>query len=397
LTVALPRPTTERSGELLASYVGFTVLAWYLNALGAVLPPLRDDVGQWAGAYPLFPGAVLFAWGMLTLARTGRAKRKVRVPGIAVGFVVLSASIGLMGITGWPSVSVIGALVGAVAAGQVNRALPAKLAMATFDRPVEPVMMRANAFSSVAAIVAPLAVGGSLAIGAGWQTGYVVPVAIGAVLVCALALRAPKVEPIVEAADLAPVPPFRTWWRPCAVLAVAIVVEFCFAFFAVTFLHEERGLSKSAAAAGGAAWGIGMAIGRFVFSVRRPPVSILPSAVVILAGFLLFWTVPNAAVAIVGIGVAGLGTSPLYPSRITLLIERFPGATHEGSKRAALAPGCALLVAPALMVSLRAASDVRTAYLAVPVLLVILVVLARPGPWPRDRSGSTSPPESIGL
>jgi fucose permease len=162
------------------------------------------------------------------------------------------------------------------------------------------------------------------------------------------------------------------------VLSVSIVVEFCFAFFAVTYLNEDLGMSKAAAAAGGAAWGVGMALGRFVFSVRPAPASIIPSAAVILIGFLLFWGVPNPAAAIVGLGIAGLGASPLYPSRITLLMERFPGATHEGSKRAALAPGCALLVAPALMVSLRAATDVRTAYLAVPVLLVILVALARP-------------------
>ena len=60
-------------------------------------------------------------------------------------------------------------------------------------------------------------------------------------------------------------------------------------------------------------------------------------------------------------------------------MDRFPGATHEGSKRAALAPGVALVVAPALMVTLRAASDVRTAYLAVPVLVGVLVALAWPG------------------
>ena len=60
-------------------------------------------------------------------------------------------------------------------------------------------------------------------------------------------------------------------------------------------------------------------------------------------------------------------------------MDHFPGATHEGSKRAALAPGVALVVAPALMVTLRAVSDVRTAYLAVPVLVGLLVALAWPG------------------
>ncbi|HEY7043091.1 MAG TPA: hypothetical protein VH419_05425 [Nocardioidaceae bacterium] len=372
-----------RSGRLFASYAGFTILAWYLSAMGAVLPPLRDEAGNWAGVYALLPGAVLFGWGLITLARGSRSTSD-REPNIAVGLTVLTISIGVMGVTGAPAISLIGAAVAAIAAAHVNRTLPGMLATASGGRPVQPVLMRANAFSSVAAIIAPLAVGASLAIGAGWITGYVVPIAIGAVLVCALAMRAGGPERSFETMDPAPLPPFRHWWRACAVLGVAVVVEFCFTYFAVTYLHDERGLSKAAAAAGGAAWGIGMAIGRFAFSVRQPPPSIVPSAAVILAGFVLFWGVPNSAVAIIGITIAGLGVAPLYPSRIIILMERFPGATHEGSKRAALASGWALLVAPALMVSLRAASNVRVAYLVVPVLLVLLVALASPR-WEHSR------------
>jgi hypothetical protein len=365
---------------LFASYIGFTFLAWYLNGLGAVLPPLRDDVGDWAGIYTLLPGAVLFAWGVVTVTRNAGAARGRREPGIAAGFVVLTVSIVVMGITGWPVISVIGAVVAAIAAGHINRVLPGMLAGALRGGHVEPVMMRANAFSSVASIAAPLFVGASLALGAGWLAGFVIPIAIAAVLVTRAARRSAPVARHDRPVDRRPLPPFREWWRECAVLGVAIVVEFCFSYFAVTYLKEETGLSKSAAAAGGAAWGVGMTIGRFLFSVRRPPRSIVPSVVVIVIGFALFWLPHSAIAAIAGIGVAGLGASPLYPSRITILIERFPGAMHEGSKRAALASGSALLVAPALMVSLRAVSDVRTAYLAVPVLLAVLVVLAHRSP-----------------
>jgi hypothetical protein len=385
VTAAPALDATPRSDALLASYVGFTFLAWYLNGLGAVLPPLRDEVGDWAGIYTLLPGAVLFAWGIVTVTRA-RAVPSGREPGIALGFVVLTASIVVMGITGWPLISVIGAVVAAIAAGHINRVLPGMLAAALHGGKVEPVMMRANAFSSVAAIAAPLFVGASLAVGAGWLAGFVIPIAIAALIITRAARRTSPLEHTQVPVDLTPMapmsslPPFREWWRECAVLGVSIVVEFCFSYFAVTYLKEEIGLSKSAAAAGGAAWGVGMAIGRFLFSVRRPPSSVVPSVVTIFAGFVLFWGLHSPLTAIAGIGVAGLGASPLYPSRITILIERFPGAMHEGSKRAALAAGSALLVAPALMVSLRAVSDVRIAYLAVPALLVILLALATPPP-----------------
>ena len=71
----------RQSDALLASYVGFTFLAWYLNGLGAVLPPLHDEVGDWAGVYALLPGAVLFAWGgLVTVMRPRAVQRLVANP-----------------------------------------------------------------------------------------------------------------------------------------------------------------------------------------------------------------------------------------------------------------------------------------------------------------------------
>src|SRR5215207_2616295 len=223
---------------LFASYVGFTFLAWYLNGLGAVLPPLRDDVGDWAGIYTLLPGAVLFTWGLFTVTHNTAAAQGRRDPGIAAGFVVLTLSIVVMGITGWPVISVIGAVVAAIAAGHINRVLPGMLAGALRGGRVEPVMMRANAFSSVATIAAPLFVGASLALGLGWLAGFVIPIAIAAVLVTRAARRSPAVVPSDQPVDREPLPPFREWWRECAVLGMSIVVEFCFSYFAVTYLKE---------------------------------------------------------------------------------------------------------------------------------------------------------------
>ena len=140
----------------------------------------------------------------------------------------------------------------------------------------------------------------------------------------------------------------------------------------------ERGLTTAAAARGAAAWGIGMAVGRFAISAWSLRLGVLSSAGMIAVGFVLFWAVPSPVVSIAGIGAAGFGASPLYPSRMTALLERFPRSLDQGSTRGSIASGAALLGAPALMVALRRASDVRLAYLAVPVLLLVLVVLARP-------------------
>lgn len=367
---------------VIACYVAYAAVGWFLNGLGSVLPDLEDEIGERASAYPLLPGAVLLAWGTIVVSRhRGAEPRSQHSAGVVTGSIALALALGAMGITRWFAVSAAGALAAAVAAAALIRLLPAALATIRASD-TERVMMRANAWSSLAAITAPLAVGASIALGGGWLPGMAAPLAAAAVAVAVMARsdrdqRAPAAtHPADTLTEI--VPPLRAWWREWAVLAMCIVVEFCFAYFAATYLHEQLGLSTAAAAAGGAAWGIGMALGRFVVSTWPPPRTVLPSVALITVGFVLLWGAPRATVAIAGIGIAGLGASPLYPSRMTALLARFPASPDQASARGSLASGAALLTAPALMAGLRAATDVRTAYLAVPVLLAILVVLARP-------------------
>jgi hypothetical protein len=344
---------------------------------------------------------VLLVWGLIVVRRhraaTGPGNHAT---GVIAGSIALAVGLVVMGITRWLAVSAIGALVASIAAAYLIRLLPAVLATIRAGD-TERVMMRSNAYSSVAALVAPLAIGLSIAVGTGWLPGMALPIVVAAVAVVITARPSVADSPLVRAVehdgehdvepDVELVPPLRLWWREFTVLAVAIMIEFCFVYFAATFLHDERDLSTAAAAAGAGAWGIGMAAGRFAVSTWPPPRTVLPSVVGIAIGFALLWGVPNAAAAITGIGIAGLGASPLYPSRLTALLDRFPTAPHEGSARGSLASGVALMAAPALMAGLRAVSDVRMAYLAVPVLLVLLLGLGRPTRVPRTASPLPSP------
>jgi hypothetical protein len=364
---------------VVACYVAFAALGWFLNGFGSILPELEKDIGQRASLYPLLPGAVLLVWGLIVVRR----HRAVDGPsnhaaGVIAGSIALAAGLVVMGITRWLAVSLIGALVASIAAAYLIRLLPAVLATIRADD-TERVMMRSNAYSSVAALVAPLAVGLSIAVGTGWLPGMALPIGVAAVAVVLTARPSLADPPQVRSVehDVEVVPPLRAWWREFTVLALSIMIEFCFVYFAATFLHDELDLSTAAAAAGAGAWGVGMAAGRFAVSTWPPPKTVLPSAVVIAIGFAMLWGVPNAAVAIAGIGIAGLGASPLYPSRLTALLDRFPASPHEGSARGSLASGTALMAAPALMAGLREVSDVRTAYLTVPALLAALLVLGR--------------------
>ena len=378
LTTAVrpPRPTPM----VFACYVAFAALGWFLNGFGSILPDLEDDIGERASLYPLLPGAVLLVSGILVVRRHRTAEPRADHPrSVVIGSVSLAASVVVMGVTRWQVLSLLGALAAAISAAYLIRLLPAVLATI---RPAdtERVMMRSNAYSSVAAISAPLAIGASIALGAGWLPGMVVPLAIAAVAVGRTARPASgdaSRTHRIEHDDVA-VPPMATWWREWAVLTMCIVVEFCFVYFAATYLHDELGLSTAASAAGAAAWGVGMSIGRFAVSTWPPPRSVVPSVIVIGAGFAMLWGVALPAVAITGIGIAGLGAAPLYPSRMTALLDRFPASPEQGSARGSLASGVALVSAPALMAGLREAFDVRAAYLVVPLLLVALFALARP-------------------
>jgi hypothetical protein len=380
---------------VLACYVSFAAIGWFLNGFGSILPELEEQIGQRANIYPLLPGAVLLVWGLLVVRRRrGDTGPSNHAAGVIAGSIALAVGIVVMGVTRWLAVSAIGALAASIAAAYLVRLLPAVLATIRADD-TERVMMRSNAYSSVAALVAPLAVGLSIAVGTGWLPGMALPIGIAAIAVIVTArprlADPPPVHP-VERDEV--VPPLRAWWREFTVLAVSIMIEFCFVYYAATFLHDELDLSTAAAAAGAAAWGVGMAAGRFAVSTWPPPRTVLPSVAGIAIGFVLLWGVPNAAVAIAGIGIAGLGASPLYPSRLTALLDRFPASPHEGSARGSLASGAALMAAPALMATLRAVFDVRVAYLAVPVLLVVLALLANPSIRGRRTASLTPSPSS---
>jgi hypothetical protein len=365
---------------VIAAYVAYASIGWFLSGLGSVLPDLEDDIGERASIYPLMPGAVLLVFAIVFVTRhKGAEPANPHTSVIVAGSIGLGVALLVMGVTRWPWVSALGGLAAAVAAASLIRLLPATLAT---ERPddTERVMMRANAWSSLAGITSPLAIGGAIALGLGWLPGMAVPIGVAALVVIATA-RPRHGAAHVSAApvhDGEAVPPLVTWWREWAVLTTCIVVEFCFSYFAATYLHDELDMSTAASAAGAAAWGAGMTGGRFVVSVRPAPRTVIPSVVLIAAGFVLLWLPREPVLAIVGIGVAGIGASPLYPTRATALLARFPASPDQGAARGALASGAALLISPALMAGLRAATDVRTAYLAVPVLLVVLLALAKP-------------------
>src|SRR5262245_60145694 len=157
LTTAVrpPRPTQM----VLTCYVAFAALGWFLNGFGSILPELEKEIGERASVYPPLPGAVLLVWGLIVVRRHGGdSGPSNHAVGVIAGSIALAVGLVVLGITRWLAVSALGALAASIAAAYLVRLLPAVLATIR-SGDTERVMMRSNAYSSVAALVAPLAVG----------------------------------------------------------------------------------------------------------------------------------------------------------------------------------------------------------------------------------------------
>ncbi len=386
------RPAPAGDAYAIGCYVAYGLLGWASSGLGAALPQMRDDLGGIVAFYPPLPGAALLVIGLTALwwgAGTGRSHRAIVVD----NSVALGTAVAVMAVTGVPALSAAGAVAVGIASAGLIRLLPAALTSRYADDPV-PVMTRANAWSSLASIAAPLAVGAAIATGLGWRAGLVVMPLVGAGAVVVLVGRRGRHDDRVTVGaagagatgaarrtrpERLAAPAGGPWFDAWLILTLSIVVEFAFVYFAATYLREEVGMSRATSAAGAAAFAVGMAGFRFVagsvpWLTRRRLTDHLAT---VGAGFTLMWLFPQPWVAVVGITVAGAGTALLYPIGIDRLMRRFPGSIERGAARGALASGFALLSSPLLLAALRALSDVRTAYLSVPVLLAVIALVHR--------------------
>jgi len=113
---------------------------------------------------------------------------------------------------------------------------------------------------------------------------------------------------------------------------------------------------------------------RIIRRVPEPQELVLICTAGAAAGFALFWAAPNLTLASTGLLVAGLGVGLLYPTTVSRVVAAWPHAPDRAAARAALASGLAIGGAPFLLAQISDAAGLRTAFLIVPVLLLVLAV-----------------------
>ena len=355
-------------------YGVFSSMAFLLNGLGAVLPPLQRELHVSRGQVAFYPS--LFAVGLVVIGlaggplvgRIGRtAALRLAIAGMLLGGLLIAAPAQVA--------TFVGALLLGLGAALLIQLVPAVLAAIQPHAPAAAIG-EANGLASAASVLAPLAVATSLAAGLGWRTAYLaIPLlALAAMAWPAWRLALPNgPRSTVDRPAGNPEPMLGRWVD----LVVAVSVEFCFVFWAASaFIAWDRA-SLSQAPAVASLFLVGMAVARSMSAriIRRipdPRILILACVACAAAGFALFWAAPALPLAAAGLLVAGLGVALLYPTTISRVIAAWPHAPDRAAARAALGSGLAIGGAPFLLAQMSDAIGLRAAFLIVPALLLVL-------------------------
>ncbi len=368
-------PAGQRTAGSWLTGVAFRVnlamanVGFYVASIGVVVVLLAGDLGvpvaqlAWVGT--------TFGYGLIGMALAGPFLLRLgpnRV--LALSAAALGVGSVLLAVSAGATTAYVGAILQGLGAAGLVLLAPRLL----HGPDAEVKLTQATAAASLAGVLAPVLLGVAALTGLGGRLPLVL-IAAAMLLLGVAALRSGREQPTVqtvaaaEPAQLSRLGAARRWLA----LVCAVSVEFCFVVWGVARL-TGTGLDAGAAALVGAAFPVGMALGRVFGSwlIARLPM-VLAGSGLTAAGTLM--VVLTDVWPVVGAGqlLAGFGLATLYPIMLARLMAT-PGLRPEvGASLGALASGTAITVAPAVLALLATVVDLRLAFLApLPILLVML-------------------------
>jgi MFS family permease len=387
----------ERDDLTVRLYATLALVGFLLNGLGSVLAPLQDDLGTTRAQVAFYPS--LFAAALVAVGIGGApfVRRLGDRRGLLLALAGLGAGAALLAVPSRP-VTLLGAVVLGVFAALAIQLVPAGLSS---RHPVHATAAigEANAASSIASLVAPALVALALVTGLTWRLGYSAPAVLVAVLLLVRGVRGRAVDTTAPTAAGSEtgigLEAGRVLPRWTAVF-LAVSVEFCLVFWAASAFHDWHGAGRGAAAALAGTFLLGMAVAR-VFAARlsggrHPTTVVLGGSAVTTAGFAVFWSSPLTWLAAVGLFVTGTGVALMYPATVSRLVAAWPHNRNAAAGLGALASGAAIGIPPFVLAGLADHVGIRAAYLLVPglVLLLVLLVLVTARPSRRGQPADTS-------
>lgn len=377
MTSARPEEFTRDPFTLL-TYGMAIAFGFALAALGPAMPLMREDLGMsrtLGGLHfsTLAAGSVLAGFASERLTRRWGRRRVFWSGGvgIATGAVIVGA--------GWdPIVTLSGStLLGTSGALMLTTGQAALSDHHARNRPVA--LTEVNTAMSVGAVVPALLIGALAAAGLGWRPAFIVPAAILVVLATVrLREQFPPAPPSASAIGRPALP--RAYWLYWAALVPAVGAEWSIGAWGAGFLVDVAGTTEAAAALLMTVFFGAMVVGRLVGGVvarsAEPPVVLLTSTGIAMVGAVLLLVAQSAPPVVLGLLIAGLGISMLFPMLLALAMSTAPGAADAASARAFIAGGTAVLVAPLTLGAVADQAGIRAAFGLVPALLVALALLA---------------------
>lgn len=360
---------TEQRGRgvMFAVGLGMTNVGFYVASIGVVLVVLAGDLGlpvenlAWFGS--------TFGYGLLLAAFAGPFLLRLGPRAVlALAAVLLGAGSLALALSSVPVVAYAGAALQGLGAAGIILVAPGLL----HGPGAEGKLTAVNAAASVAGVCAPLLLGAATSLGLGGRLPLVLISVSMAVLAVAALRMVPEPADVVTAEEREPLVrslAVRRWLA----LVLSVSVEFSFVVWGVARL-AATGLDAGGAALVGAAFPIGMALGRIAGPalIARFPMIPVGSA---LAGAGSLLVVLSQVWPLVGLGqlLAGFGIATFYPITLARLMST-PGLRPElGASLGALASGTAITVVPTLLAVLAGLTDLRLAFLvALPLLGALL-------------------------
>ena len=393
----------RRDRLTLTLYASFITWGWFLYGFSPAVPLIAVEQsisrGQ-AGLHGTAMAVGTVATGLISSAVAQRYGRRLQS---LVGAAIIVAGVGLLLVASTLPVTLTAVFIAAVG-GNLSLSSAQPALVVHHGAAGSAAVTEANAIGAAFGLLAPLVVGGSVALGWGWRPAVALVIVLTTLTgILMLRLRSDgalgrgtttrAVHAVVtdDGAGVGRAPARRpgdgpgaavagrsfslTFWFFWVALISGVAIEFATTFWASDLLAARTDAAPSLATASVSALVLGMCVSRFIvgpMSVHKAPEKLLLIGYATAAvGWLLFWTATTPGPAVVGLVVAGLGYGTHYPLALSLALRSSDGRPDQAQARSSLGTGAAVAAAPFMLGALADQFGAHSAFLLVPVLIVI--------------------------
>ena len=240
-----------------------------------------------------------------------------------------------------------------------------------------------NGITSLFSLIGTVTIGLLASTAVSWRFGLLACFPFAALIYLTMGrAHSPEHIPDVDGRQRGPLP--RRFWWSWVGLIFTISTEFAIIFWAAALLRERTGTSPSLSTTLVLAFPLGMFIGRWFGTYVKPSLGIDARLKSILAlqffGFGIFWVSEIVFTSFIALFLVGLGTSMQFTLTTLRLLNFGDGKTDLAMGYVALASGIAIAGSPFVLGALADGVGITSAFLLVPVFMVIAfaIVIAIP-------------------